>query len=196
MMDVRICSYRENPIGNVVDTTSRSDNWSKGLSPFFLGPVQLWGGYQARCVENGWQYSKVYPGFTDKNGNPNEEWFKWSLYGWSKNTADRYPLGKGKTPLYLYWDGLKLDYLTARKLVYCSMYACAVWNTEAFATLKNMYQYGTGILWLKDFDGYDHKAVGLNYEAVLSSPRRKMGHAFVLAMLLERQRIWERTQIQ
>lgn len=194
MMEVRVCSYKDNPIGNVINTTSRSENWSKGLSPFFLGPVQLWGSHTSQNVENAWQYSKVYPGFTDELGHPSKAWYDWACEGWSKSYAERYPLGKGKVPLYLNWDGHKLDYLTARRLVYCPLYACAVWNTDAFKKLQYMYHNGEGILWLKDFDGYDHKGLGLSYEAVLNSPRRKMGHAFVLAMLLENKRLWEKPE--
>lgn len=39
------------------------------------------------------------------------------------------------------------------------------------------------VLW--DFDGYDHQALGISLAEVIEDPRRKMGHAFVLAMLLE-----------
>ena len=35
-----------------------SQEWSKGLSPFFLGPVPLWDGMVATNVENAWQYCK------------------------------------------------------------------------------------------------------------------------------------------
>lgn len=39
----------------VINTTSHSNNFSKGLSPFNLGPVFLYNGYQSRNVENAWQ---------------------------------------------------------------------------------------------------------------------------------------------
>jgi hypothetical protein len=38
-------------------------------------------------------------------------------------------------------------------------------------------------LW--DFDGYDYQAFGLTFDQVINDPVRKMGHAFVIAMLLE-----------
>lgn len=44
-----------------VNTTSRTkEEWSMGLSPFFLGPIPMWGdlGF-AQNLENAWQYSKV-----------------------------------------------------------------------------------------------------------------------------------------
>lgn len=36
----------------VINTTSRSNNWSVGLSPFLLGPVDLYGNYKSMNVEN------------------------------------------------------------------------------------------------------------------------------------------------
>ena len=53
----------------IVNTTSRSNDWSKGLSPFFLGPVDLYAGLSAKNVENAWQFAKVYPQHVDINGD-------------------------------------------------------------------------------------------------------------------------------
>ena len=41
---------------------------------------------------------------------------------------------------------------------------------------------GELVLW--DFDGYDHHELGMDLKEVLNDPERKMGHAFVLAMIL------------
>lgn len=172
-----------------VDTTSRSTNWSRALSPFFLGPVELYGGYTARNVENAWQYSKVYEKYADKDSNPTEKYFDWAKEGWEKTYADRYPMGKGMKPLYSWWDGQKLDYIAARKKIYCPLYAKAVEGTAAFKKLQEEYNKGDLYLW--DFDGYDHLLLGMSYKDVLNCPDRKMGHAFVLAMMLERNRVWE-----
>jgi len=44
-----------------VNATSRSkEEWSKALSPFYLGPIALYGRNRAHNLENAWQYSKVY----------------------------------------------------------------------------------------------------------------------------------------
>ena len=32
----------------------------QGLSPFFLGPIPMYGGLEAKNMENAWQFSKVY----------------------------------------------------------------------------------------------------------------------------------------
>lgn len=41
----------------LVNTTSHADNWERGLSPFFLGPCQLYNGCKAARMENGWQFA-------------------------------------------------------------------------------------------------------------------------------------------
>jgi hypothetical protein len=64
------------------------------------------------------------------------------------------------------------------------LYSEAVKKTSAFEKLKKMHEEGQD-LYLWDFDGYNHKVYNLSYEEVINTPDRKMGHAFVIAMLLE-----------
>jgi hypothetical protein len=168
----------------VINTTSRSENWSRGLSPFFAGPVDLYDGYKSVNVENAWQYSKVYYNHVDANDIPTKEYFEWANKGWNSIKAHRYPMGKGAIPLFSYWDGQKLSYTEARHKIYIPLYAQAVQKTFAFQKLKKMYAENKD-LYLWDFDGYNHKTLGLTYEQVINDPNRKMGHAFVIAMLLE-----------
>jgi hypothetical protein len=93
-------------------------------------------------------------------------------------------MGKGAVPLFSWWDGEALDYVRARKKIYVPVYAKAVVNTPGFCELLRLYrEHGELQLW--DFDGYDHHALGMSLKDVLNDPTRKMGHAFVLAMLLE-----------
>lgn len=87
------------PIGRAVDVTSRTKSV---FSPFTLGPVDLYDGRVAGNVENGWQYSKVYPEFAAE-GEPTEAYWQWAEDGWSKQRADRYPMGRGAKPLYSWW---------------------------------------------------------------------------------------------
>lgn len=51
----RTLKLPENEKSKVVNTTSRGSGWEKGLSPFVLGPVKLYGDYVAQNVENAWQ---------------------------------------------------------------------------------------------------------------------------------------------
>lgn len=174
-----------------INTTSHSTvYWQTGLSPFHLGPVKLYGEYIASNVENGWQYSKVYSQFLIGGKLDKDYYYDWAKGGWNKQQVVRYPMGKGAKPEFCLWEGKRLTYLQARKKVYCPLYSKAVERTEAYRTLKAIYEF-VPELWLWDFDGYDHKALGMDYSKVLNSPTRKMGHAFVLAMMLENQRIWE-----
>jgi len=163
------------------------DGWSRGLSPFYLGPVDLYPGAgipQARNVENAWQYAKVYADHLDDQGNPSDGYFEWARDGWRNGRAVRYPMGKGAIPEYSWWDGEKLSYIEARKKIYVPLYTRAVLQTQAFQKLKRLHEQQKTI-WLWDFDGYDHVELGLTLKEVLNDPTRKMGHAFVLAMILE-----------
>jgi len=155
-----------------------------GLSPFLLGPVALYQDHVALRMENGWQYSKVYPEHLDEHGDPSQEYFRWAKTGWAKNRAERHPMGKLQRPAYSWWDGRKLGYIDARKQIYLPLYAIAVARTKTYAELKEMYQkYHELILW--DYDAYDHRAVNMSYTDVLNRPDRIMGHAFILAMMLQ-----------
>lgn len=168
----------------VLNTTSRSDNWGRGFSPFLLGPIDLYGGYFAQNMENAWQFSKVYEYYLEDDDTVGERYFRWAKDGWADKKAHRYPMGKEAKPLYSYWDGQQLTYVEARKKIYIPLYAQAVQETYAFGKLKKMHEQNEEV-YLWDFDGYNHKQLGLTYDQVINDPNRKMGHAFVIAMLLE-----------
>lgn len=184
----------------VIDTTSRSQNWSRGLSPFILGPCKLWGGHVSRRMENAWQYSKVYPEHVEWTPNgmspwmlKKEAWLAWATAGWSNPRAVRYPMGKGVAPLCSYWETssrlpLYYQYVPARKDIYISLYATAVRATTAFVELcrlaRTLKDEGSMDIVLRDFDGYNHRELGLTLDQVVDNPNRAMGHAFVLALLL------------
>lgn len=174
-----------------IDTTSRSKTWSRGLSPFFVGPIQVNAQDVSVNMENAWQYSKVFVReHVGNDGHPNEKWWEWARAGWAKERADRYPMGKSAVPFFSWAFGQRLPYVQARKSLYAPWYAKAVQKTDAFARLKKEYETNKDI-WLWDFDGYDHHKLGMSYLDVINCPDKKMGHAFVLAMLLEGQRVWE-----
>jgi hypothetical protein len=168
----------------VINTTSRSTTWSRSLSPFFLGPVKLYDKYRSVNVENAWQFSKVYEYYLEEDGSVGERYFRWAEDGWKDIKAHRYPMGKGVKPLYSYWDGEKLSYIEARKKIYIPLYSDAVQRTYAFKQLKKKHDANED-LYLWDFDGYNHRTLGMSYEEVINDPDKKMGHAFCIAMLLE-----------
>lgn len=187
---IKVINFKyQGEIGDIINTTSRSDNWSKGLSPFFCGPVDLYKNYKSINVENAWQYSKVYGHLdhTDDKGDPTTSYFKWAEAGWSKIHADRYPMGKGIRPEYSYWDGDKLSYIEARKKIYIPLYSQAVQKTFAYKHLKQEYsKFGTNeTLYLLDFDAHNLDPTTIDYEKLWNNDQIKVGHAYVLAMLLE-----------
>jgi hypothetical protein len=192
MSNIIVLSKREPcPEGYIsIDTTSRNPDVTlkKGLSPFYLGPVSCYDGLTAANVENAWQYSKVYPKHLDEHGEPTDEYFVWRNQGFKKTFADRYPMGKGEIPKYSYWKVedkyQKLDYIEARKELYVPLYAKAVVKTPAFEYLKSKVDNGDNIA-LIDFDGYNHESLGMSLFDVINCKSKKMGHAFVLSMLLQ-----------
>jgi len=97
-LTVYVLPSYEQPIGKVFNITSKG-NFSM-MSPFKLGPVNLYDDYISQNVENAWQYSKVYKQHDD-NG-PTQEYWSWAISGWNKQWADRYPMEKGAIPEYSY----------------------------------------------------------------------------------------------
>jgi len=171
----------DNPYKDVVmiNTTSRSNDFGKGLSPFFLKPVDI----DATSVENVWQYSKVYKEHIDRNGNPTKKYFEWRDAGFKNWRAVRYPMGKGAKPEYSYWNGEKLGYIEARKKIYIPVYSASVIRSEAYFKLYSLYkEIKTICLW--DFDGYDYYNMMIPLEKTIEIESRSMGHAFVIALLL------------
>lgn len=169
-----------------VDVTSSSGYWS-ALSPFKLGPVQLYDNRWSQTMENGWQYAKVYREHTyeDLNHIPSQAYWSWANDGWNNPRAVRYPMGKGATPLYSLWAEDRLDYIEARKRIYIPLYSQAVrfYAKEQFRHLK-YFAMGRDIV-IRDYDAYDHQKIGYSWDDVINDPARKMGHGFVLAMMIE-----------
>lgn len=167
---------------NVVNTTSRSNNWSSGLSPFFCGPCELYDGYVGKNVENSWQHSKCFEYYLD-DGEVGERYFKWAQEGWNNPRAIRHPMGRDAKPLYSYWDGEKLNYISARLKIYIPLYSKAVAKTDAFKKLKSIYDEGKD-LYLLDFDTVGVPEDFTDFKKLFENPSIKVGHGYVLAMML------------
>lgn len=165
-----------------VSTVSNSGMYRE-LSPFVLGPINI-PGARAENFENLWQFSKVYRGQVDSNGEPTLWWFDWRAKGFADKHAHRYPMGKGTVPMYSWWNGEHLGYIEARKKIYAPVYAEHVRMTVSWGDLAGLYGE-CGEITLRDYDAYDHIEMGMSLINVINNPNRKMGHAFVLAMLLE-----------
>jgi hypothetical protein len=169
----------------VINTTSRSSDFGKCFSPFLLGPVRLYDNRIAMNVENAWQFSKVYKHHTDEDGSPTEDYWRWAKDGWKEERAHRYPMGKGAKPSYSYWSGEKLGYIEARKKIYIPIYSDAIkrYSEPQLEYVKQLSLERD--VYLRDFDGYNNKKVGMSYEDVIHNVCRPMGHAFILAMMVD-----------
>lgn len=163
-----------------IDVTSHSKTYGKELSPFFLPAVLH--GIKYPCMENVWQYSKVYAEHLDSNSNIRKRWFDWSNAGMLSSKPQRYPMGKGAVPKFSFYDGERLDYIAARRNLYIPLYAKFAFKTQAFDLLQQLYKEKQTHIILRDFDAYNHDSLGMSYYDVIHNPSRKMGHGFVIAM--------------
>ena len=172
------------------NVTSQSGDYCRAFSPFFNRAVYLYPDpenpkrrLRSENMENAWQFSKAYPKHLDEKGDPTEDYWMWARAGWALRYAERYPMGKGASPVFALWNGEKLDYIAARKRIYIPLYM------ESIKSLKTEMdrlrkEAEAGDVWLFDFDGYDNADLGMTIEDVIECRERKMGHAFVLAMMI------------
>jgi hypothetical protein len=158
-------------------TVSRAEDWQRELSPFHLGPIPLYDGTSARCLEGAWQFAKCYAQHLSPDGAVLPAYWSWARRGWSSH-AIRYPMGKGAKPEFCLWDGQRLGYVDARKRVYWRLYRDAVRETGAWRRLVELHGRGPMALW--DFDGFDHDSQRMPLSEVIEQTKRPMGHAFVL----------------
>jgi hypothetical protein len=164
----------------VFDVTTHGDVY-RPLSPMLLGPVPLYSGMWSVTMENAWQFAKLYPQHRDM-----DSYWPWAQAGWGDTYAHRYPMGKDARPLCSLWAGNELGYVDARKRIYIPLYAQAVrFHALALLAALKLEHIRYGNIVLRDFDAYDHRSIGRTWDDVISDPQRKMGHGFVLAMMIE-----------
>lgn len=182
---IKVLPFSAEAFGREINVTSRSKGTkSRKFSPMLLGPVDLYYGLTAQNVENGWQFSKVYAQHLDGDELKVEYW-EWAKKGWADTWAHRYPMGKGVKPEFSLWCGEQLDYIDARKEIYVPLYYQAV-NKYLSEELDELAEIARSEdITIRDFDAYDHQALGYTLDDVVNDPRRRMGHGFVLAMMIE-----------
>lgn len=178
-----------------VDTTSRGS--FKDLSPFYLGPINYecphYGTLSCLRFENLWQYCKVYTEHTVLIGDGrytaepqiSHLYYEWRNRGFLNSKAIRYPMGKGKKPLFSLWGTQRLDYINARLKIYIPNYVHLVRQTKSYALLYKWFHEENRNLVLRDFDGYAYAEQGMTLQDVVHNTQHSMGHAFILAMMLK-----------
>ena len=175
--------------GVFINCTSSGEGAEQDLSPFNLGPCRLYANHTAQIMENGWQFSKVYPQQVDGTGQPTPEYFEWAEKGWATQRANRHPMGKemNRKEAFHWWNGEPLAKVQARKRIYVPLYVEQVIKMDMFSVLKNTWEEqvepdADATLYLMDFGTRPYGNRSLT--DVLNNPKYSMGHGFVLAMLL------------
>ena len=91
-------------------TSGNKDEVMRGLSPFYLGPVECYDGLKSETFERAWQCAKVYPWMENADGYPSEGYFAWRDMMWAKKGFERkidirFPVGKGNARKceYAWW---------------------------------------------------------------------------------------------
>ena len=188
----------------VVNCCSTSkDQLYRQLSPMLLGPYT----YETDTstgdkdfhqpihnLENFWQFSKVWDGEEtfDKSTNqmiPSKVFFDRRAEGWADKKAHRW-VKKGEKPLYAWWKGQKLDYMQARRTIYCPLYAEKVVQTEGYHKLEKMLECGYN-LQIVGYDGYDYHAESMSLSDAFNDVSRPFGHELVLCGLLTNDFVWQ-----
>jgi hypothetical protein len=156
-----------------------------GINPFLIGPCAMYDGHTAMVMENAWQYSKVYKEHADQHGNPTDRYWQWARAGWANPTSVRYPMGRGRAPLYCLWEGDRLGYVESRKRIYGPLFVRAAQQTESYARLREIHEECEH-LYIRDWDGWNMQRHGMtSLTQIINQTRRKMGHGFFLKAMLD-----------
>jgi len=204
----------------VYDVTS--GGFHADLSPMILGPVLVDGLGFAANIEDGWQGCKVWSFHMrgcfavdaktlwqddptqpahDPQGNAwIPEWRKWSEHIRFSGEAKRHRAKADpnavnpNVPLFCYWQGERLDYVTARCRMYVPWYAELVQQTESYKYLKARFDAGTSLILLDpDGQGREQPWQALSratLTARIRDPELIFGHGFVLASVLLGVNVW------
>lgn len=157
--------------------------------------------------ENIWQFSKVYPAVAAqheikagkviwshpaevhvKDGAITDAYLKWRQKGYDNPYAVRYPNGfhgRNKCIGALWFDGewKILDYVTARKKIYCPTYVALARLTPAYQKLKAMVDAGHS-LQICEMDVRPGVVTEEVLRHELNNTVKPFGHGYVLAAML------------
>jgi hypothetical protein len=183
------------------------------LSPFHLQNEK------GQRQENVWQFSKLYRvvkkqtqkewthpeevHVDEATGEPNEAYWKWREKGMNHNRAVRYPNGfngRHDCVCAITDDGQRLDYVAARKAIYCDFYVRHAQEHPSFLALKQRLEDGENLM-IVEIDGPDYnlefepytriskQSPGLimdeeTTKMLLNDTRKPFGHGYVIAALL------------
>ena len=215
----------------IVKTKSDRSYWE--LSPYYLKYKIPEDPKREGIVEDLWQGSKAYRQVyhqkqiakwnsklilwehpseihIDKNNDITPEYWKWRMKLMTNPHPVRYPVGYygRKECVCSIWPNEKgqyecLDYITARKKIYCHIYGEAAKIHPRFLELREKLKHGKNLLIL-DVDGpkYTNKSPfnrvenesievnEMNIKELLNDPSQPFGHGYVLAVYLLGKEEW------
>lgn len=192
--------WRRLPGFRNISVGSGAKKW-KALSPLYLGPVShaeedsAGALAPAGSLDNLWRYSQVFAEDVGKDGEPNEAWLQRRRLGFALPKGERQVRGSkrrsNEAPLFWYWRGQHLDAVTARKEIYCHLYAALVVDCDLYRELDLMVQQGFNIQ-LFGYEAYDFVEESKTLLQAIEDPQGSFGHEFVLYGLLTRDAAWTR----
>lgn len=160
-----------------VNVTSVSRDFGKAFSPMISNESQLeLYGHKIWNVENGWQYSRKWPG---QDSFP--EWDQWRRAGYENKQGIRYPVGKGAIPEFSYITPQlgKMNWIESRKKIYLPLYFQKL-QRFCWPEIEMLIEVieKEPVVWIWDFDVYDeHKG---SFDYILNSEKASLGHGFLV----------------
>lgn len=94
-------------------------------------------------------------------------------------------MGESTKPEFIYWDGRRFTEQAFKEQIFIPLYCRLVKRTDAYAMLVRDYLKNFKEITIYDTDSYDYTQLGMTYQDVIKNNDKKMGHSFLLAMLLE-----------
>lgn len=172
------------------------------ITPYYLRDAE------GHIFENIWQGSKCFQQVDVQNeikagkiiwshpaevhivdGQLQPAFWKWRKKLWNNSYAVRYPNGyHGRHAcLYALWHNgenwEQLNYIAARKKIYCKVYAELVQATEAYKLIKALHDTGQ-TLQICEMDVRPGLVTEKTLRQELNNPQQPFGHGYVLAACL------------
>ena len=152
------------------------------------------------CVrfENFWQSLKVYTFELDADNEITKEYFIRRRKNFSDSKGHRRVFPKkvleqrNAKVEFSYFDGIRYNYINARKKIYCPMYAEMVQKTRYFKSLKERMENGENLL-IIGFDGFSFDPKTDDVYQHLNDPTKPFGHEAVICCLLHGITPWDST---
>lgn len=187
----------------------------RGLSPMFLGPFEIeeplafedyfldgvHPGFTkkddttqtaiVKKFENYWQGSKIYS-IDVSNGEVVKKSFfqrRAESFNLEKGKRRTFPKNKYSKPIWGYYNGEIMDYITSRKKIYCPSYSFLIQESLEYRELKRMVADGKNLL-IVGPDGRDIPITEKKLKEAVNDPTYSFGHELVICSMLKNLQPW------